>query len=254
MVTLIYDGSFDGLLTSIFICYEEKLVNPTICPEHLYQKSLFNTGKVVLTDNEKANRVWKGLKTKITYNQLQRLYYTFLSEVENLENLLYQAIKYIFDHKENVASDYGNQYILQVSKLAKSVSRERHRMTAFVRFKLTADGIYFANISPDFNVLPLIVNHFKNRYADQKWIIYDLKRNYGIFYDLETVETIILNFKNNYSPTATSEEIFAESELEFQQLWKDYFKSTNIEERKNTKLHVRHVPKRYWKYLSEKQP
>ncbi|RZK75384.1 MAG: DUF4130 domain-containing protein, partial [Pedobacter sp.] len=23
--------------------------------------------------------------------------------------------------------------------------------------------------------------------------------------------------------------------------------------RKNTKLHVRHVPKRYWKYLTEKQ-
>ena len=37
-------------------------------------------------------------------------------------------------------------------------------------------------------------------------------------------------------------------------MWKDYFDSTNIKERKNMKLHIRHVPKRYWKYLSEKQP
>nr|WP_312696155.1 MULTISPECIES: DUF4130 domain-containing protein [Sphingobacterium] len=26
-----------------------------------------------------------------------------------------------------------------------------------------------------------------------------------------------------------------------------------MEERKNIKLHLRHVPKRYWKYLVEKQ-
>ncbi|MNL65412.1 hypothetical protein D3C87_1897410 [compost metagenome] len=36
-------------------------------------------------------------------------------------------------------------------------------------------------------------------------------------------------------------------------LWQDYFKSTNILARKNMRLHVRHVPRRYWKYLSEKQ-
>ncbi|RZL34744.1 MAG: DUF4130 domain-containing protein, partial [Pedobacter sp.] len=44
-----------------------------------------------------------------------------------------------------------------------------------------------------------------------------------------------------------------EKEELYTHLWKDYFKSTNIESRKNTKLHVQHVPKRYWKYLTEKQ-
>ena len=32
----------------------------------------------------------------------------------------------------------------------------------------------------------------------------------------------------------------------------EYFKSTNIKSRKNMKLHLQHVPKRYWKYLTEK--
>ncbi|MGK4566274.1 DUF4130 domain-containing protein [Flavobacterium sp. 3HN19-14] len=36
-------------------------------------------------------------------------------------------------------------------------------------------------------------------------------------------------------------------------LWNDYFKSTNIPARKNMKLHLQHVPKRYWKYLTEKK-
>ena len=133
------------------------------------------------------------------------------------------------------------------------MSREKHRMEAFIRFKLTKDAIYFANIAPDFNVLPLIKNHFKKRYADQKWLIYDLVRKYGIYYNLETVEIITLELDHNFDASKTSTEIFAPIELEFQQLWKDYFKSTNIKSRKNMKLHIQHVPKRYWKYLSEKQ-
>jgi probable DNA metabolism protein len=132
--------------------------------------------------------------------------------------------------------------------VVKMVNRERHRMKAFVRFELLKDGIYYASIEPDFNVLPLIKDHFKNRYADQKWIIYDVKRNYGLYYDLKVVEQMSLDI----SPKATSENIFQEEEVLYQELWKGYFKHTNIESRKNTALHIRHVPKRYWSRLTEK--
>jgi probable DNA metabolism protein len=46
---------------------------------------------------------------------------------------------------------------------------------------------------------------------------------------------------------------FTNEEHEYQTLWNDYFKSTNIASRINPKLHTQHVPKRYWKYLSEKK-
>jgi probable DNA metabolism protein len=80
-------------------------------------------------------------------------------------------------------------------------------------------------------------------------LIYDLKRKYGIYYDLETVEEIKLEFGHT---SAEGESIFCEAEEEYQTLWKDYFKHVNIESRKNTKLHLQHVPKRYWKHLTEK--
>ena len=50
-----------------------------------------------------------------------------------------------------------------------------------------------ANCDPDFNVLPLIRKHFLKRYADQQWIIYDLKRDYGLYYNLHKVD--IVNFQ-----------------------------------------------------------
>ena len=50
-----------------------------------------------------------------------------------------------------------------------------------------------------------------------------------------------------------SADLLAEAEPDYQVLWKSYFDSVNIPERKNMKLHLQHVPRRYWKYLSEKR-
>ena len=121
-----------------------------------------------------------------------------------------------------------------------------------MRFELLKDGVYFAEIYPDFNVLTLIIRHFKNRYQDQKWMIYDFKRGYGVYYDLKTTEIVTLD-NDKQILLQKGDSIFDEKEINYQKLWVEYFDHTNIKERKNTKLHVQHVPKRYWKYLTEKK-
>ncbi|MDQ2751942.1 MAG: TIGR03915 family putative DNA repair protein, partial [Bacteroidota bacterium] len=126
-------------------------------------------------------------------------------------------------------------------------------MEAFVRFQLTKDGLYYAVIEPDYNVLPLLVSHYKNRYADQRWLIYDGKRKWGIYYDLKMVESVELLFNDEVKGSGL-QIAFGEEEALYQSLWKTYFGSVNIKARKNTKLHIQHIPKRYWKHLTEKQP
>jgi probable DNA metabolism protein len=251
---LTYDASFEGFLSVVFKVYEEKLSHVDIQKEDSVQTSFFGDPEAVITNKVHADRVWDGLKKKLTSFGRNQLYYSFLSELPSVENLLLDYIQQVFASTANIEKDFSNSTVLKLSKITKSVGREKHRMEAFVRFKLTKDGLYFANIEPDFNVLPLIAKHFKSRYADQKWVIYDIKRKYGLHYNLEQVETIVMDFPETFDFTKTSEDFFAEEELEFQELWQHYFKSTNIESRKNMLLHVRHVPKRYWKYLSEKQP
>ncbi|WP_416448523.1 TIGR03915 family putative DNA repair protein [Leeuwenhoekiella sp. A2] len=243
---LAYDGSFDGFLTAVFTVYEEKLSPVSITSYEKFQEGLFEEKLIIYTDEAKANRVWKRLKT--FHNFSTQVYWSFLSETDGNELVLLKAIEYVL--ATGNAGDYGHEMILQTAQLTKMVGREKHRMEAFVRFKLTSDQIYFAQIEPDFDVLPLISSHFKNRYADQKWIIYDLKRSYGLYYDLKGVEMIKIEFSDNQSENA----IFAQEEAIFDILWRDYFKSTTISSRINMKLHIRHIPKRYWKYLNEKSP
>ncbi|SDB44938.1 probable DNA metabolism protein [Flavobacteriaceae bacterium MAR_2010_188] len=251
----IYDGSFEGFLSCIFHAYELKSTIVNIQSEKFSQTTLFTDAEFVKTDSKKSDRIFNHIIKKSSAAIARTFYFAFLTEQENIENLLYRYIRYVFDSSMDVSKDYSSPEVLKVAQLAKNVGREKHRMEAFIRFRLTKDEIYFAVIEPDYNVVPVIVKHFKSRYADQKWLIYDTKRDYGIYYDLTSVEFIQLDFnESRIDPRKTSEERFAESEMDFQKLWFEYFRSTNIKARINMKLHIRHVPKRYWKYLSEKNP
>lgn len=249
---LTYDGTFNGFLSTIFDIYDYKIEDVIIKKNLLFTDELFADNQNVITDPLKAKRVIKGLKNIIESNGISTLHFAFQSEIESIENTLLSVIKYAFSEKQNIMNDYAHQEVLKASQTARKVGREKHRMEAFVRFQQTKDNIFFSNIEPDFNVLPLIKKHFQSRYADQKWIIYDLNRHYGLFYDLHKTENIYIDFTNSFSSKNPQYDWLSEEEQVHQTLWKDYFKNTNIEERINTSLHIKHVPKRYWKYLIEK--
>ena len=251
MQLFVYDGTFSGFLTAVFDVYEYKLSAVKIVKQSIYNVSVFGQDHIVETNSSKALRVWKGLLKYASAQTADSLHHSWLSEMPNIEKYLLQYIQYIFLKKQSIDSDFSNAAVLKVAQVTKQVHRERHRMEAFVRFQLTKDELYYAVVEPDFNVLPLLIDHFKNRYADQRWLIYDGKRRYGIYYDLQTVETIELTFTDEVKQSGVQLAL-AEDEPMYQSLWKHYFQSVNIKARKNTKLHIQHMPKRYWKYLPEK--
>ena len=243
--TLKYDSTFEGLLTAVFTVYEERLSSVLIVEERFFEANFFSEVNEVFTDESKASRVWEGLKE---FQQFRTsVYRSFLSELPDKEVYILDAIRYVLKTRND--KDYGQPSVLKLAQLTKQIVREKHRMEAFVRFKRTKDDVYVAIIEPDFNVLPLIARHFKNRYADQQFVIYERKRNYGIFYDLNTVELIELDFDD-----AVLKEALHDEEMHYDKMWQDYFISTGIKRRINKKLHLRPVPKRYWKYLNEKNP
>lgn len=252
MVTICYDGSFEGFLSAVFDVYEYRFSSVRIVPTHRFQHTLIGDTHQSVTNEEHANRVLKGLKKKISTGALNQFYSCFLSELENIEDVLLEYVQYVFSSKVSIEYDFSHRAVMKIAETAKKVHREKHRMEAFVRFHLTKDELYYSMIEPDFNVLPLIERHFKNRYADQRWLIYDQRRKYGLYYDLTTVNPVTLNFSAEMRDEKSVSEIHDDSEELYQQLWKLYFQSVNIKARKNTKLHIMHMPRRYWRYLVEK--
>lgn len=255
MNILLYDGSLCGLLTAVFEIYERRIGAYEIVRSDRHHADAFAETITIVSDDVKAKRVWAGLEKKLTTASLHNFYACYLSDVPSIEKSMLDFARYVFNCKTNIEKDFGHPSVLTVTQTARKVFREKHRMEAFVRFKRSADDIYYATIDPDHNVLPLIASHFKDRYADQHWIINDVRRKYGLYYDKlsgEVCEVAIdVNKNAGHDPALT--DIFQNDEKLYQVLWKDYFRQLNIPNRKNLKLHLQHVPTRYWKFLTEKQ-
>ena len=252
MTRLLYDGTFEGMLTAVFELYERRLTHVRMIKGEYYTSALFDDIIKITTDETRAARVLKGLRKKLSSTGIQRLYIAHMAELDGVDDNILGYIMYAFDSGQKIEEDYGNKYVLRVSEIVQMMRRERHRMEAFVRFQKLKDDTFYAGIQPDFNVLPMLIKHFKNRYADQKWIIYDLKRGYGLYYDLHDTQFISLDFSSISKGPNNIIAAYCEDEGIYQHLWKNYFTSVNIPARKNTKLHLRHIPKRYWKHLTEK--
>ena len=250
-----YDGTFEGLLTVLFTVYAWRAAPNSIQPEATAQVGLFAQPAHRDTDEAQATRVWDGLLRTMDAAARVRLYHVFLSEDADREMLIFRYVDLALRTARDISENYAAADVRRVQRLAQQMFREKHRMEAFVRFEKTSDELFHATIEPDFDVLPLIAAHFTKRYANQRWLIYDKRRHYGLYYDL--TRTDVVQFEATGSGAKSTDlaaTVLDEREPLFKLLWQAYFDHVNIPERKNLKLHRRHMPLRYWKYLSEKQP
>lgn len=252
MQAVLYDGSWEGFLCAVFDVYEYKYTDAHICPEHSFNGHLFGATHQTRLEPAHSARVWKGLERILSKTACDAVYHTFLSGLDDMEANLLAYIRYAFARGGAMEDDFSHPAVIYLTQTARKVWREKHRMEAFVRFQKTADDLFYALVEPDYNVLPLISDHFRTRYADQRWMIYDARRRYGIYYDLHQVRQVEIHFDNTTQQGRDITQAYEASEPMYQVLWQQYFKSVNIGARKNTKLHVQHMPKRYWKHLTEK--
>ena len=253
MIVFRYDKTFDGLLTAVFDAYSRKVFPDKLLGTEDIEPLFTTEVYTVTTQEDRAVRVWNSLQKKLSRIGCNMMTHVWLSEVAGSDELLFRYIRKTFDNKHSIEMNFADPDVLEMNQLAKKVSREREHIMQFVRFQKAADDIFFAPISPIYNALPLAINYFKDRFADQKWIVYDVKRDYGYYYDLKTVTEMTLDTGNNFSDGKLDEKLMAEDEKLFQDLWKAYFKSMTIKERINLKLQRQHMPRRFWKYLTEKQ-
>ena len=253
MLIFRYDKTFEGLLTAVFDAYNRKTFPDKLLGETDIEPLFTNDTHVVTTQEEHSNRVWIALQKKLSKYACNMITHVWLSEQAGSDELIFRFIHKVFNSKQSIETNFADVDVLEMNQLAKKVSREREHIMQFVRFQKTADGIFFSPVSTIYNALPLAVGHFVDRFSDQPWILYDVKRDYGYYYDTKDVREIKLETDEKFLDGKLDEKLMDEDEKLFQDLWKGYFKAMTIKERMNLKLQRQHMPKRFWKYLTEKQ-
>ena len=240
----IYDGTFEGLLTAIYYAYGYKEPCSIVRSEN-YIHSMISDIVEVAAEEDKFERVYNSITEKLNDEVLRNIYYLYLSEISKCENIALDYLKLCYKHGVKINLAKNNEIIIAVDKYCKRVGLEAHRFTGFVRFKEIGYLSFYAEIEPDHNILPLIIKHFKRRFSDQNFIIHDIKREEAIVYNKE--EAIITELSKENGEKFNS----ITYDNDFESLWKTFYDSVNIEERKNHRCRNQHMPKRYWKHLTE---
>ena len=243
------DGTFEGLLTALFEAYAAQRPPVGIEPANGHQMGLFENRISITTDLVKSDRVWKGLKVRLGAKRRRMIFDAYLSDSPAVETAIYQFVWDMITTRSSRSTKAHLAAHIQIEKLAHKVRREAHRMKGFIRFEQTGEDQYLALIAPQYNVLPLVRRHFETRFGDQRWIIYDTLRNYGLCYDRQQTHELQLD--------AVEVEAIRQNESAGEQLcqtlWQRYYEAVNIPQRDNPRVHLRQLPRRYWRYLPEKQ-
>ncbi len=92
MNIFVFDNTFEGLLTSVFEAYSRRVFPDALSPEGeplpLFHDEVFT----VITEEEKAKRVWRGLQKKLSSGALSCLAQCWLAEEQETPMLLFRYI------------------------------------------------------------------------------------------------------------------------------------------------------------------
>ncbi len=232
-----YDGSFNGFLCTVYQIFLDKL--PVCRIMNQTKPTLFQV-KHIPTELWRCRKVSKKLALFDKGKVLQRVFYAFHSRLDGVEDLL---LEYIVQTLKPDKTKKEEDVTMRVIKIASAVGRECHRCQGFIRFEETEEGVLYSVVEPKYDVLSIIAGHFNRRFKGKNWTIQDKNRGYAISSKNGNIEFLKTDLVK--SCLVSDEEAFN------QNLWKEYFSNTTIEERKNLKLQKKMLPQRYRKNLTE---
>ncbi len=186
---IVYDGSFNGFLSVVYTCFENRWKAADIIKAANKNDDLFVTKEYVSSDPQLAQLVWNGLAQK-NHSAIKRIYFAFLSEHQNIEMVLFNYILYVMDRPTALAGQEGQQNIDLLNSLVQKVENEKRRMEIFAQFQLAQEFSDGVHLRPKFNVLPLLSKHLKQTLRGKEWQIYDDKRKYGISFAYGKLELL----------------------------------------------------------------
>lgn len=241
MTYYLVDGSEDCFYTAVFDAYRDK--DCIITSEQNVQIGLGCELKEVATDQSKAARV-KAKLNALDKEAVTDVHLVLKSNEALKENAAFDYIKLIIKKGGAVRNMLADPTVIEINRIRYKVTGEAHKLKGFLRFMENANGVLYAPYSPDNDVTDMLALHFKERFANQKFVIHDVGRGIAAMYD--GYEIIITR-------VAEAEIYLSQYEQYFEDLWRQYYKSVNIASRPHEKQMKGYMPVRYWKFLPEKK-
>ena len=141
MLTYVYDGSFEGLLTAIFEAFYRREQPEAIVGEEDLQQDLLMRYVHIGTDATKSDRVYHSIWSNISEQALKNVYHVFLSEDPQAGTLIYRYLKLGWKMGARVDLHLSDDTVFKVMDINRRLEFEVHRLMGFIRFRQVEGGV-----------------------------------------------------------------------------------------------------------------
>lgn len=236
-----FDGSFNGLLCCVFESYDQKEIPADILPPDAPQSMLFPV-KEILTDVEKSKRVLSSIPKKMGAAALDLIRHAFLTCLPQKELYILLFLRMGYRYGPLVMSMLTDDTVDALMKAVKHLNSESHLLKGFIRFSVFNNALV-STIEPKNIVLPLLAQHFIERYPEERFLIYDKTHGMALIYYPHRYRIIPIEDLSLPEPD--------EEEQAYRDLWCLFYDTIEVEGRHNPKCRMTHMPKRYWGNMTE---
>ena len=250
---VLFDSTFDGLLSAAAWCFRSQTLPGAILPDTEQQPIV---DVVTIPRENNVRRLFKrhfseqiGLSAATTV--LDTAYHAFLSDEEGIATPIFHFFRFALEKRKDPSGDLADPVVSSVVNAAKRAGRQAHHYLGLLRFRSIRPDLYLADFSPDCHVLPLILPHFCDRLPDQNFVIRDLKRGLAAVHLSDGRVGIHILENESLPDSATGLTDHIPDRDDFAPIWDLYLKRLSIPERCNPALQQSNMPKKYWKYLAE---
>ena len=255
MVLFECQGNVDGILTGIYDAWASGLGHGNVglrIPE-TGTMELFAKYRSVAPDSEKAEKVARTIRRRMGERAWQTLYQAALSSRRDRADRIYRVL--VLALAPGIGADMAGRIldrlqdpdVAAVFEMSRNVGNEAHRYLGFVRFQELSGGILFSRIRPENQILPLLGDHFSNRFPRENFVIFDTGRRDALLHRAGGPWAVF--------EKAEMEELqpgrFSAGEEAFRKLWKGFCQSISISERENPRLQKQLWPLKYRKWMTE---
>ena len=156
--------------------------------------------------------------------------------------LLYELLWRLTHGERKLLEDPADPLVHRLERMQKSVGRDMHKMTAFVRFRQVADDggeRYVAWFEPEHFILRRVAPFFVGRFAAMRWSI------------LTPIGSLALGRQGSAPSVPRCRANDAPQEDALEGWWRTYYKATFNPARANPEAQRAEMPKKYWRNLPE---
>jgi len=248
------ENSPDGILSAVFEAgisgygHDYIKIQP-LAPEYIYNIELFSEYIKVETSVQNAGNVLKAIDNKISHEAYFFVMSALLSEDADRGNIIYQFVTYGFTIGAGITKALQLDCVARIFVIKRSVHNEACFYKEFLRFQeiKKSPPVLMAKMEPKNRVLSLVTAHFEDRFNAEYFIIYDKSYKEAAFHSTGSSSLIRILTQEEEDKL----DAFLDIDEKYADLWKVFFDSIAVEERKNYKLQRGNLALHYRKYMTE---